>query len=170
MESSINPSLLRLPNQESTESSRVFLAKEIRSIGMARLTALAKRAAKNRSLSYSPYSNYCVGVTLLSTSGKVYDGANAERASYSETDHGEESAVTAGILAGEVKKSGRKFIRALAVSHASDTAPCGRCRQILIEHCDDCVILMVNVDGTITGITNLKTLLPYSFSPTDLGK
>lgn len=160
----------KLPTSEDIELSRSFLAKEIRSIGMSRLTVLAKRAAKNRSLSYSPYSNYFVGVTLLTTSGKVYDGANAERASYSETDHGEESAVTAAILAGEVKKTGRKFIRALAVSHASDSAPCGRCRQILIEHCDDCVVLMVGIDGTIHGITNLKTLLPYSFSPTDLGK
>ena len=170
MDTHISPSLLRLPTNESIESSRGFLAKEIRSIGMARLSVLAKRAAKNRSLSYSPYSNYCVGVTLLSTSGKVYDGTNAERASYSETDHGEESAVTTAILAGEVKKTGRKFVRAIVVSHASDTAPCGRCRQILLEHCDDCVVVMVKIDGSISGITNLKTLLPYAFSPSDLGK
>jgi len=159
-----------IPTPKKIQAHRDYIQHSINEIGATVLENLAKHAAKNRTLSYAPYSNYHVGVALLTVGGKVYNGANAERASYSETDHGEESAVTAAILNGEVQRHGRKFVRALAVSHEGNSAPCGRCRQILLEHCDDCIVLMVNPKGKIYGITNLKTLLPYAFSPTDLGK
>jgi len=39
----------------------------------------------------------------------------------------------------------------------------------MMEHADNCLVLTVDLDGKIRRITSLKTLLPYAFSPTDLG-
>jgi cytidine deaminase len=142
---------------------------EIKRVGQGSLENLAKSAAEQRKHAYVPYSHYQVGVAILTKSGDIYLGNNVERASYSETDHAEEAAITNAVVHGEVDRSGRKFLIALACSHAGDTAPCGRCRQIMAEHADNCLVVTVDVDGAIRRITSLKTLLPYAFTPTDLG-
>ena len=161
--------LIWVPSQSVLDEELKWIEKQIDSIGVKRLEQLSTRASKQRDNAYVPYSGYKVGVSLLTTSGNIYLGNNAERASYSETDHAEESAITNAIINGEVKKSGRKFIKAMAVSHKGNTAPCGRCRQIIAEHCDNALILVVNTVGKIKGITSLKLLLGYAFTPSDLG-
>ncbi len=156
----------------STKDSQTelnWIKAEIERIGQGSLEKLAQAATEQSKHAYVPYSHYQVGVAILTKSGKTYLGNNVERASYSETDHAEESAITGAVVDGEVGRSGRKFLVALACSHAGDTAPCGRCRQIMMEHADNCLVLTVDVDGKIRRITSLKTLLPYAFSPTDLG-
>jgi cytidine deaminase len=156
------------PSPEDLQKETVWIEKQIQEMGLSTLENLAKQAAEARANSYAPYSKYHVGVALLSTSGDTYTGANAERASYSETDHAEEAAITNAIIHGEVQKNGRRFIKALAVSHTSDSGSCGRCRQIIIEHCDNAIMVFADENGTIRKITSLKTLLPYAFSPSDL--
>lgn len=151
------------------ETENIWIRSEIGRIGENNLLSLAQAASEQRLLAYVPYSHYQVGVAILTKSGDIYRGNNVERAGYSETNHAEESALTSAVLGGEVKKSGRKFLVALACSHSGDTAPCGRCRQIMVEHADNCLVLTVKPDGEINRITSLKTLLPYAFTPTDLG-
>ena len=46
------------------------------------LPSLAKKAVQVRGNAYSPYSNRPVGAVLVTDSGKVYAGANAESAHY----------------------------------------------------------------------------------------
>jgi cytidine deaminase len=157
------------PSGKFIEQEVDWIQGEIQRIGASKLRALAKKAASQRRLSYCPYSKYKVGAAVLTASGKVYVGSNVERATYSETHHGEEAAVTAAVLDGEVERSGRKFIKALAVSHAEDTAPCGRCRQVMVEHCDNALVIVANTRGKIRRITSVKLLLPYAFAPSDLG-
>lgn len=157
------------PSPEDMQHEVAWIEKQIQELGIPTLKNLAKQAASARTNSYAPYSKYHVGVALLTTSGSTYTGVNAERASYSETDHAEEAAITNAIIAGEIQKNGRRFIKALAVSHASDSGSCGRCRQIIIEHCDNAVMVFADENGIIRRITSLKTLLPYAFSPSDLG-
>jgi cytidine deaminase len=154
---------------EDMQQERVWIEKQIQELGLQAIENLAKQAAAARANSYAPYSNYHVGVALLTASGTTYTGVNAERASYSETDHAEEAAITNAIIHGEVQKNGRRFIKALAVSHVSDSGSCGRCRQIIIEHCDNSIMVFADENGTIRKITSLKILLPYAFSPSDLG-
>lgn len=156
-------------SEKTIQIEKTWIADQIEKIGNKKLVDLAKSASLQRNMAYVPYSNYKVGVAILTESGKTYLGNNAERAGLSETDHAEESALTSAIIHGEIKKSGRKFLVALACSHASDTAPCGRCRQIMAEHTDNCLVLVVDTKGGIRKITSLKTLLPYAFTPTDLG-
>lgn len=161
--------LIWVPSPEEIEQERLWIIGEVEKIGLPVLQNLAAEAAKARELTYSPYSEYGVGSALLALSGDTHEGCNVERAGYSETDHSEEAAITGAIVKGEVKRSGRKFIQALAVSHEGDTAPCGRCRQIIIENCDNALIVVADTDGEIRRITSMGILLPYAFTPSDLG-
>jgi len=161
--------LIWVPSQSDIRNEITWINKQIDDIGVQKLNQLSKKASKQSSNAYVPYSGYKVGVSLLTTSENIYLGNNAERAGYSETDHAEEAAITNAIINGEIQRCGRKFIKALAVSHKENTAPCGRCRQIMIEHCDNALVLIVNTVGKTRGITSLKMLLGYSFTPSDLG-
>ena len=124
------------------------------------LCTLAKEAMQN---SYSPYSNCKVDAALLSDSGKVYLGCNIENASFSPTICAERSAFAAAVSAGE-----RKF-SAIAVTGGKNGEidgafyPCGVCRQVLREFCDDDFPIYVLTKNGIISLT-LKDLLPYSFS------
>ncbi len=162
--------LIYVPTPRDIARERVFILAQIEDIGEESLLNLASRAATNIGKGYQPYSNYPVGVALATISGTIFDGANVERVTYSETNHAEESAVTAAVLGGEIKRSSRKFIRALAVAHGGDSAPCGRCRQIISEHCDNALIITATPEGNIRRITSMGLLLPYAFTPTHLGK
>ncbi len=146
-----------------------WIEKEIDHIGKNHLTALAILAAGMRKSAYQPYSKYSVGAAVLCFSGKIYASCNAETVSYTESDHAERGAITKAISEGEIRASGRTFIRAMAVSHPSHSGPCGGCRQRIMEHADNCLILDVDTKGKIERITSLKILLPYAFSPSDLG-
>lgn len=126
----------------------------------------AVKAAQN---SYSPYSNYKVGAALLSVGGEIFSSCNSEVAGYNATDCGESSVIAQAVGRGMFKKHGRKFIQAIAVVANGGGIPCGRCRQRLREHCDDCEVISANPQGQIIKITSLKKLLPDSFGPEDLG-
>ena len=160
-------SLIWVPEEEFIDQKK-WIEKEVGDVGMKSIEDLCKQASKVRENSYSPYSKYKVGVTVLCESGKKYSGCNAEVASYSESDHAEEATITKAVTEGETIKS-RKFLKAVAVSHTSDSAPCGRCRQIILEHCDNCLVITADENGKIRRITSVKALLPYSFGPGDLG-
>ena len=118
------------------------------------LCTLAKEAMQN---SYSPYSNCKVGAALLSDSGKVYLGCNIENASFSPTICAERSAFAAAVSAGE-----RKF-SAIAVTGGKNGEidgafyPCGVCRQVLREFCDDDFPIYVLTKNGIISLT-LKDL------------
>lgn len=161
--------LVWVPKIKEIDEERKWIETKLKTLSQQVLDELVQKAVKVTKNSYSPYSNYKVGVALLCTSGAVYASCNAEVASYSETDHGEESVITKAISEGEAVKSGRRFIEVLVVSHKSESGPCGRCRQIIAEHCDNALIFDIDLKGNIQRITSLKILFPYSFTPTHLG-
>jgi len=126
----------------------------------------AIEASKNY---YAPYSKYQVGAALLTVGGEVFSSCNVEVCSYGLTDCAESSLISKAVSEGMVKKYGRKFIKEIAVVIADGGMPCGRCRQRIAEHCDDCKIISGNLKGEILKITSLKELLPDSFGPESLG-
>jgi len=158
------------PSPAELLSENEWVVSEVNKVGQHTLELLAKLAAGARGNAYQIYSGYSVGAALLSHSGVVWDSCNAEAVTYTETDHAEKSVITRAINCGETRLHGRKFIRAIAVSHKGESGPCGGCRQRIAEHADNCLILDVDPEGKIKRITSLKALLPYAFTPSHLGK
>ncbi len=125
------------------------------------LAALAKGAMQK---AYSPYSGYKVGAALLCKDGSVYTGCNIENAGYSATNCAERTAFFKAV------SEGKREFSAIAVCGGKDGEivgafpPCGVCRQVMREFCDDAFeIYMVTVDGIDT--FTLSQLLPVSFRP-----
>ena len=119
-----------------------------------KLFSAAIAASEN---TYSPYSNYPVGAAVLTTGGDVIPGTNVENASYSLTICAER------IALGYTISSGKTGIRAIAVySKNGDAAPCGACRQFILEFGKDIVIIFKN-DGKLIQRT-IGELMPFEFS------
>ena len=108
---------------------------------------------------YAPYSELCVGAAGVTEDGRVVVGCNVENASYGLTLCAECGLVSA-LVAG-----GRSRLLAIAVRTVEDAllTPCGRCRQVLLEHGGrECLV------DTATGPRALGELLPEEFGPADL--
>jgi cytidine deaminase len=123
------------------------------------LRGLALEAADVRHNAYAPNSKYKVGAVILTGSGKKYKGANVERIGQSETNHAEEVAASNFAIYGQTDGG----IRVVAISHTEKGPPCGRCRQILIQHCDNTLIVVADEKGEIQLVTSLLALLPLPF-------
>ncbi|MBK6504180.1 MAG: cytidine deaminase [Ignavibacteria bacterium] len=120
--------------------------------------ALIEHSLEARKRSYSPYSRFKVGASLLAGSGKIYTGANIESASYSLTLCAERVAFAKAISDGE------KLFKAIAVSVSTKELvyPCGACRQFMFEFAKDLDIIVVKSSNQYV-ITKLRDLLPEAF-------
>ena len=97
---------------------------------------MIRRAIRQMEFSYAPYSGFKVGAVLLTEAGNFYTGCNIENAAYTPTNCGERTAFFKAVSEGE-----RKF-RAICIVGGKEgnltdyTAPCGVCRQVMMEFCD----------------------------------
>ena len=157
------------PDMPGTPAEKQWVRDQIVEIGIPRLENLALTAAAAREISYSPYSHYKVGAAILDINGNEHGGQNIEIVTYSEGTHAEEMCVKKAVSDHAVQEMGRKFVKAVAVSHKGNTAPCGRCRQIIAELADNALIVVADEKGKIRSVTSLLILLPYAFTPKDLG-
>jgi len=123
---------------------------------------LVRQAQAARGRAYVPYSHYPVGAALLTTTGRVYEGANIENAAYPVTICAERVAVFKAVSEGE-----REFV-AMAVVTANGGSPCGSCRQVLAEFGLDIAVLIADKDGQVVLETTVRALLPGAFTPGDL--
>ncbi len=127
---------------------------------------LIDRAIKARELSYSPYSHFRVGAALLTRDNEIFTGCNIENASYSETVCAERTAIFKAISSGK-----RDFI-AIAIVGGIDkisdfTYPCGACRQVMSEHCEGSLEIVL-FNGKERKICTLGQLFPFSFNKNDI--
>ena len=134
--------------------------------------ALIREARAARLRSYSPYSNFQVGAALLTRSGKVYHGCNIENAAYSPTNCAERTAFFKAVSEGEREFEKIAIVGAPAGREPDGTcAPCGVCRQVMMEFCDPETFLVVLADGKDRLLElPLKDLLPLGFSGKNLEK
>ena len=123
-----------------------------------------KATREAMSKAYVPYSNYPVGVLIVTDNGNTYTGCNVENASYPLGNCAEASAIASMIMGGEKK------IKHIYVMTKNDEGgiPCGGCRQRIREFSDsNTEVFMCSKDG-IKGRVNISELLPNSFGPEHL--
>lgn len=126
------------------------------------LLQMAINSMKN---SYSPYSDCKVGAALLCKNGKVFTGTNIENAAFGPTVCAERVAVFKAVSEGEKEFSKIAVVGGKGGVINGIFAPCGVCRQVLREFCeDDFSILLGETPDSFKTVT-LKDLLPLSFSP-----
>lgn len=90
---------------------------------------LRVRAHAASRMAYAPYSNFGVGAAGLVDDGRIVTGCNVENASYGLTLCAECALVC------DLHRSGGGRLVAVTVTDAAGDllAPCGRCRQLLLE-------------------------------------
>lgn len=131
---------------------------------------LILKAIESMKNSYSPYSNFKVGAALLSESGKVYTGCNIENVAFGPSICAERVAFFKAISEGEKNFSKIAVVGGKDGIISSATPPCGVCRQVMREFCnDDFEILIVRENENYDKVL-LKDLLPNSFKPEILSK
>lgn len=118
--------------------------------------------------SYSPYSNFKVGASLLTKDEKYFYGCNIENSSYGLTNCAERTtifkAVSEGVRKGDIK----------ALMVIGDTiepiSPCGACRQVMVEFMGgDGLVVLTNLKKEFKPML-VKELLPYFFSEENLNE
>lgn len=127
----------------------------------------AINAMKN---SYSPYSDFKVGAALLTENGKIFNGCNIENVAFGPSICAERVAFFKAISEGEKNFSKIAVVGGKSGVISSPTPPCGVCRQVMREFCnDDFEILIVRENENYDKVL-LKYLLPQSFKPEILSK
>ena len=133
--------------------------------------SLVREAISARESSYSPYSGFMVGAALLAANGKIYRGCNIENAAFTPTNCAERTAFFKAVSEGE-----RGFAAIAVVGGPKGTAPggfsyctpCGVCRQIMAEFCDEDFVILVAKSPEDIRVHTLGELLPEMFGPKDL--
>lgn len=130
---------------------------------------LIDTAIEQLKFSYTPYSNFKVGAALLAKNGEIFTGCNIENASYTPTNCAERTAFFKAVSEGV-----REF-RVICIVGGKDgklteyTAPCGVCRQVMMEFCDPKTFqIILAVDKERYEIYTLEELMPLGFGPLNL--
>ncbi|KAF6036283.1 CDA [Bugula neritina] len=128
-----------------------------------KIQSLIQQSFEAKKFSYSPYSKFAVGAALLCQDGTVVTGCNVENAAYAPAICAERCAYTKAI------SMGQKEFKAIAISSNLDDfiAPCGVCRQTMVEFSEDIDVYMTKPDGTYK-MMKITELLPHSFRPSRL--
>jgi cytidine deaminase len=136
--------------------------------------ALLNHARLATQMAYAPYSDFKVGAVAQMSNGEIISGSNQENASY-----------PAGICAERVLLSAAssvypgKAIKSIAISYIgkgkksnNPVAPCGICRQSLIEFehrfKQPIRLILAGMEGEIFIFDTIRTLLPLEFNGDDL--
>jgi cytidine deaminase len=132
--------------------------------------ALLRKASEATRLAYAPYSRFRVGAAARLVDGSFMESANQENASF-----------PAGICAERVLLSALSSahpgvpveVMAITYDHEGRTggkplAPCGICRQSLVEYEDrmgaPLKLILGGPGGEVLVFRSVKDLLPFYFS------
>ncbi len=131
--------------------------------------ALMRLAEEATQKAYAPYSNYRVGCAVLLANGEIVTGSNQENAAYPSGMCAERVAV---YYAG-AQYPGVAIVKIAITASSSDfmihqpIAPCGACRQALLEYelksDQSMVLFMSGQKGPVYRIDGLRQLLPLYF-------
>lgn len=150
------------------------IAAKIRILDESELTFEQKNvieAAKIATLrSYSPYSHYKVGAACLLDNGEIITGSNQENAAYPSGLCAERTAV---FYAQSRYPDARILKLCIIGKTATDVfskevcAPCGACRQVILEaeyRCGAPIEILLPSQNGIYVMNGISTLLPFGFT------
>ena len=125
---------------------------------------MLRLAAEARERAYAPYSGFRVGACVKTGSGAYYLGCNIENAAYTPTNCAERTAIFKAVYEGE-----RHFEAIAIISDGINyTSPCGVCRQVMAEFCDeDMPVICADRDGNYK-LYELSEILPIAFTKADM--
>ncbi len=132
--------------------------------------ALADMAMEATERSYAPYSHFRVGAAIALDNGVLVPGSNQENVAYPSGTCAERSA----CFYAHARYPEAKFVKIAVAARGTDgefttepTAPCGACRQALLEYevlaGHDVPLLLVGRD-TIYRLPSVRSTLPFAFS------
>ena len=126
---------------------------------------LIDKAEKARTFSFSPYSNFSVGAAILCKNGEFFTGCNIESEVFAPSICAERVALFKTLSDGQ-----KEFLAIAIVGGKSDESkiqkfcpPCGVCRQILTEFCNEENFEVILYDGKNYRLFKLRDLLPERF-------
>ncbi|XP_026285500.1 cytidine deaminase-like isoform X2 [Frankliniella occidentalis] len=125
---------------------------------------LIRKGVEVRERSYSPYSKFKVGSAILCADNTVVTGCNVENGAHGSIC-AERSAVVKAVSEGK-----REFQKVVVVADKLEnqfTAPCGSCRQFIIEFGTGTEIFLSPPDMSEVLVTSIKEILPLHFTLTD---
>ena len=100
-----------------------------------------------------------VGAAIRCKNGRVYSGVNCDGNHGSCAEY-----ITMGIA---ISAGEREFDTIVAVhekAHNNLLAPCGNCRQMLIEYCPDIKVILNDDHGQMVKV-GIRDLLPFAWVP-----
>ncbi|MEB3033239.1 cytidine deaminase [[Mycobacterium] nativiensis] len=121
--------------------------------------ALRRKAISAAANAYAPYSGLRVGAAALTDDGRVVTGCNVENVSYG-LGLCAECAVVCVLHATEAGQSRRLVALSCTDAGGKLLMPCGRCRQVLLEHGGTQLLI-----DHPAGARPLGELLPDAFGP-----
>ena len=123
--------------------------------------SLRAKAIEVSSYAYAPYSGFPVGAAALVDDGRIVTGCNVENVSYGLGLCAECSVVSSLHSGG----GGRLVALTCVGPDGGLLMPCGRCRQVLLEHGGPELLI-----DHPRGPRPLRELLPEAFGPGDLDR
>lgn len=120
---------------------------------------LRRRAFDVAQQAYAPYSLLRVGAAALADDARVLTGCNVENVSY-----GLGLCAECAVVCALHSTGGGKLVALVCTDAAGSLLmPCGRCRQVLLEHGGSELLI-----DHPAGPRRLAELLPDAFGPDDL--
>ena len=132
--------------------------------------ALADVAREATQRSYAPYSHFRVGAAILLDNGVTVPGSNQENVAYPSGTCAERSA----CFYAHARYPEARFVKIAVAARGTDgeftavpTAPCGACRQALLEYevlaGHDVPVILVGRERVFR-LPSVKSLLPFAFT------
>jgi cytidine deaminase len=137
------------------------------------LITAARSIAQN---AYAPYSHFHVGAAIELDNGKIITGSNQENVAYPSGLCAERVAIFYAGANYPLAKINRIAVTAYAKDHPvlEPVAPCGSCRQAMLEYenkqAEHIVFYMDSLNGQVYELESIASLLPLSFDAQFLKK
>jgi coenzyme F420-0:L-glutamate ligase/homotetrameric cytidine deaminase len=126
---------------------------------------LLEEARQAMQRAYAPYSGFRVGAAVLCKGGTIHSAGNMENASLGAGICAERAAIARALASGE-----REFKAMAVVGDCEEPiAPCGICRQTLIEFGEEIEVIMANLQGKAV-VASISELLPLAFTAISLAR